>query len=69
MMQVELRIWTVYGHPIGGQGGVRFSHCHEPHGMAVVPTPYQAGDTPSEILAERYGVKHLVLQYGNQPRW
>lgn len=34
----------------------------------VVPKPYQAGETPSEVFARHHGVEQLLIQYGNQPR-
>jgi len=30
----------------------------------LVPVPFQAGDTPSQMFAERHGVRDQLLQYG-----
>ena len=34
----------------------------------IVPEPYQCGDTPSEMFAEKHGIRGILIQYGQQPR-
>lgn len=44
-----------------GMGGITY-------GPYVVPTPYQCGDCPDEMFAEKHGVRGRMKQYGQQPR-